>query len=267
MMLNKMRLSTKLAVGFGTPLVIVLAVTLVTYLNSREIMAQARAAHAEATESTSFAGLAHEMKLDVVQIQQYLSDVSATRGQDGLDDGFDEAAKRKGSFLAASAKFKEMFAGRSDAAGLGQLELIEQKLATYYEVGTTMAKAYTDGGPATGNKLMPKFDQASLELAAALDPFIKQQTTQSNDAMSAIVSSVHTLSTSVVWGTSFAVLLGAVLGVFITRGIVKPVTRIITALGQGAEQVDAASVLLVSDGRGLGRGFRQPGHRSGWVGP
>ncbi len=33
------------------------------------------------------------MKLDVVQVQQWLSDISATRAQDGLDDGFKEAEK------------------------------------------------------------------------------------------------------------------------------------------------------------------------------
>ena len=35
---------------------------------------------------------AHELKLAVVQVQQWLTDISATRGRDGLDDGFDEAA-------------------------------------------------------------------------------------------------------------------------------------------------------------------------------
>ena len=36
---------------------------------------------------------AHELKLSVVQVQQWLTDISATRGLDGLNDGFDEAKK------------------------------------------------------------------------------------------------------------------------------------------------------------------------------
>src|SRR5690242_20106348 len=32
-----------------------------------------------------------EVKFDVVQVQQWLTDVSATRGLDGLNDGFDKA--------------------------------------------------------------------------------------------------------------------------------------------------------------------------------
>ncbi|MEJ2034761.1 MAG: hypothetical protein P8X69_01100, partial [Maritimibacter sp.] len=33
-----------------------------------------------------------DLKLDVVQVQQWLTDISATRGLPGFDDGFDEAA-------------------------------------------------------------------------------------------------------------------------------------------------------------------------------
>lgn len=35
--------------------------------------------------------LADEMKLSVVQVQQYLTDISATRAQNNLDDGFEQA--------------------------------------------------------------------------------------------------------------------------------------------------------------------------------
>ena len=46
-------------------------------------------------------------ELQVVQVQQFLTDVSATRGQDGLDDGFDEAAKNREAFLAASDAIRD----------------------------------------------------------------------------------------------------------------------------------------------------------------
>ena len=40
-----------------------------------------------------------DIKLDVVQVQQFLTDVSATRGQDGFDDGFKEAEKFAKRFI------------------------------------------------------------------------------------------------------------------------------------------------------------------------
>lgn len=36
--------------------------------------------------------LAENLKLSVVQVQQWLTDISATRAAEGFDDGFDEAA-------------------------------------------------------------------------------------------------------------------------------------------------------------------------------
>ena len=50
-------------------------------------------------EYVPFAGTARQMKLDAVQVQQWLTDISATRGLDGLNDGFDMAAEHHQSFL------------------------------------------------------------------------------------------------------------------------------------------------------------------------
>lgn len=43
------------------------------------------------TEQVEMAFVAKALERDVIQVQQYLQDVSATRGQDGLDDGFKKA--------------------------------------------------------------------------------------------------------------------------------------------------------------------------------
>jgi methyl-accepting chemotaxis protein len=51
------------------------------------------AADTVANQSIALIQTAKEIELDVVQVQQFLSDISATRGQDGLDDGFKEAQR------------------------------------------------------------------------------------------------------------------------------------------------------------------------------
>jgi len=87
-------------------------------------------------ESAVFAGVAQQMKLDAVQVQQWLSDISATRGQDGLDDGFDEAEKSYHSFLVGLSKFKEMYDEENDSLMFsyydteGILVYIEDGIAT-----------------------------------------------------------------------------------------------------------------------------------------
>lgn len=56
---------------------------------------QENASHIDTTDGdvALFDQAAIQAKLNVIQVQQFLSDVSATRGQDGLDDGFKLAAE------------------------------------------------------------------------------------------------------------------------------------------------------------------------------
>jgi hypothetical protein len=53
----------------------------------------------DATEMTALALEAKDMSAHVIQVQQFLTDVSATRGQDGLDDGFKLALEHREAFI------------------------------------------------------------------------------------------------------------------------------------------------------------------------
>ena len=130
-------------------------------------------------------------------MQQWLTDISATRAQDGLDDGFDEAEKSSQSFLQGLARFRDMCRDENDEEGLAAMASLETAFASYYEQGKAMAQAYISGGPSEGNKSMAAFDQAAVELAASLDPFLAQQVDEFDVAMAGIVSSVAFLRVSV----------------------------------------------------------------------
>jgi len=85
---------------------------------------------------------AHELKLSVVQVQQWLTDISATRGLDGLDDGFAEAA-------ANAERFRELVAILISIAPEKRdyFEAMLPVFDRYYSVGQQMAQAYIDQGP------------------------------------------------------------------------------------------------------------------------
>jgi len=51
---------------------------------------------------------ASEMKIAVIQVQQWLTDISATRGAPGFDDGYSEAENWAKSYREKSRIFKEM---------------------------------------------------------------------------------------------------------------------------------------------------------------
>ena len=51
------------------------------------------------TQQVEMALVAKDMEREVVQTQQWLQDISATRGQDGLDDGFEQAQASRKAFV------------------------------------------------------------------------------------------------------------------------------------------------------------------------
>ncbi len=112
---------------------------------------------------------AHEMKLAVVQVQQFLSDISATRGLDGLDDGFEEAEANAKRFRALVKEIDRL----APELGVGHSDLI-QAFEAYYATGKRMAHAYVAGGPAAGNKLMGAFDATAEKLADRVDALLKK---------------------------------------------------------------------------------------------
>ncbi|MBF0333157.1 MAG: hypothetical protein HQL40_05835, partial [Alphaproteobacteria bacterium] len=115
-----------------------------------------------------------EIKADIIQVQQWLTDISATRGLDGLNDGFDEAKTYADSFAAHVAEAR----GQAKALGLPQvaavLDRMEKDFGPYYETGRKMAQAYIDHGPAGGNVMMGEFDTVAEKMGEALDALAKE---------------------------------------------------------------------------------------------
>ena len=194
------------------------------------------------------------MKLDVVQVQQWLSDISATRGLDGLDDGFDEAHNSSVSFSECLARFEAMFQEENNTDNLHKVTELRNAFAGYYEMGKTMAQAYVEGGPEAGNKTMADFDQAAAALTALLDPFVESQLDELDEAMASIESQVVLLGKAVSIAGIAALIIGVFLAFAITRSITKPINRIIANLTEGVEQVASASNQVSSASQSLAEG-------------
>lgn len=135
--------------------------------------AQAMSEQFKTYEKTSrqvlqLSALQKAMQINVIQVQQYLQDVSATRGLDGLDDGFANADENATQF------YKNMAAARSLAQRLGAKETLqaldEAKSAfpDYYTMGQKMAHAYVDEGPSGGNAHMAEFDAVAEKIQDAI---------------------------------------------------------------------------------------------------
>ena len=108
--------------------------------------------------------LAHDLKLDIVQVQQWLTDISATRGQDGLDDGFQQAETYALKFHEDLKEIQRL--APELRIGDGR---IENDFEAYYAAGKRMAEAYVRGGAASGNPMMSTFDKTAEKLASEVD--------------------------------------------------------------------------------------------------
>ena len=112
----------------------------------------------EADTQTELFEAMRNIQLDVVQTQQWLTDISATRGLDGLNDGIDVArtyAERLPDDIAAAKE-------AASKLGIGELlpvlDGVQKAYDPYFAAGLTMANAYIAEGPAGGNAHMSDFD-------------------------------------------------------------------------------------------------------------
>lgn len=105
----------------------------------------------------------NEIRFHVVQIQQWLTDISATRGLDGLNDGYDLAKKHYNAALTNIDVIEN-----TDAT-LVNLKELRGNLSRFHEQGVEMAEAYVSGGPKAGNPLMNNFDSAAEAVTASVE--------------------------------------------------------------------------------------------------
>ena len=163
-------IATKVILSAAVSLVLVILTALWTYHLSNEVHSLTRLVEDNGVVLTR---TAQQMDKDVIQIQQYLTDISATRGLDNLNDGFDQAEKSYQSFLSGLSIFENQYKNNNDAERLAEISRIRQLFDAYYLSGKQMASAYIKYGPAEGNKSMTLFDEQAEILSTTLTPFIE----------------------------------------------------------------------------------------------
>jgi methyl-accepting chemotaxis protein len=167
---------------------------------------------------------AHELKLAVVQVQQFLTDISATRGQDGLDDGLGEAEHYAVTFRTL---IKELI--KLDPDNARRYQQMLPAFEDYYTTGKTMAKAYVDQGPAGGNRNMPQFDEVADRLAQQVDGFLTDIQSQTSHVMTQQQNSVANARSAFIFGALLTTIIVVIIGYSIRQAIVR-IPQLLTAV-------------------------------------
>lgn len=194
---------------------------------------------------------AHQVKLSIIQVQQWLTDISATRGLDGLNDGFDEAENNADKFHELINELKILndqsveYYGQSLLVGMDAkkfFEDMETKFENYFEVGKNMAHAYIDHGPAGGNKSMASFDTAAASIASEVDMLMKMAREKSTLKLSEQYGRVG--QSNIYVAIASAILL-SILGYlfFVLYGVIGSISRV------------SAEVATIADGDLSGEPF------------
>jgi methyl-accepting chemotaxis protein len=239
---------TRILVGVALP--IVLFVGFAVWLGGQ--LGVVRQSMSDVSEQrVRFALLATDVDKKVVQIQQFLSDISATRGKDGLDDGFGKAQEIFDALNASLDQFEKYFTDTGETQSLKQLQAIRAEVLAYYSAGQHMAMAYVSDGPVAGNKLMPGFDSSSVNLQKALEPFVKSQM----DQMTAELASASAKSAQISDVALYIVAAAAVLAAIVAFVVVASITRPLAAALAVARDVASGNLdrKIETDGSEIGQ--------------
>jgi methyl-accepting chemotaxis protein len=213
-MFKTMTIRTRLSGGFGSVLVVFMGVLLMLGVQLGEVK---KGAEQIKDETLPYILVTDEMALSVSQVQQFLTDVSATHNPAGYKEA-EVAAQR---FLGGVAKFKTMYQRENDSQALKAMENIETRFKVFYALGKDMAGVYVAKGVDAGNGVMEKFDLESSGLNDAMGEFRSQQVKEAGDITTATGASVATLQRWMTGGSGTALLLALLIGFWITRSLMR----------------------------------------------
>ena len=117
--------------------------------------------------------LVNRIKYNVAQVQQWLTDISATRGAEGFDDGYAEAKKYQEFFLKDVANLQSLLREQDQKQLLNDLQHVSDAFTPFYSTGRKMASIYIKEGPIGGNKFMGAFDEKAASMIESLDTLEK----------------------------------------------------------------------------------------------
>ena len=184
-----------------------------------------------------------ELQLNITQIQQWLTDVSATRAAEGFDDGYAEAEAYFKKANVTLDRLIRMHKTLNEDQIVAELQQYKIDVKDYYDVGVRMADSYVKHGPDEGNKLMLELDPFAAKLSSILDKWItdhKNELAQSKKDITASIASFKIQSIML-----FAILLVAVMsGFFIINKVINEITKIDDYLDKLA-QLDFTSTLNI----------------------
>ncbi|WP_115672727.1 MULTISPECIES: methyl-accepting chemotaxis protein [Rhizobiaceae] len=208
------------------------ALTLSDYLTENQLQAGIDIFSAERRLSDQVLQLVRLQKtieLDIVSTQESLTDVSATQGKDGLDDGFQLAEESATALRQNVQELKLLATALGEPAIATQIGKVETGYFAFYDAGKRMAEKYVSGGPDAGNQMMGEFDGVADQLQAEVDAtdvlvddIVKKATANAEANFQKLTEEAQSLSILMKALIALGLISGAVLSYYLNRKALAP---------------------------------------------
>ena len=212
--ISQMSMRQKLMTAFGLVLLsFVLGLALLGWSMLRLV---------DSTRSLAEATLPHVMTVDDmnvqrVDVQQYFTDVAATRER----RAYEGARQAADGFLANVTKYRSAFEREGNVAGLERLARVESEFRRFDAAGRDMAETYLNQGTEAGNLKMQQFDAASQSIAKTLGDFRAEQLAEAESRVEATVGQAR----AALWVLAACGLCSVVLSMVAAVGLTRSMFR------------------------------------------
>jgi methyl-accepting chemotaxis protein len=221
-MFKQMQIRNQMLIGF---VLVVGLFELTLLLVGLKVSTQVTQVRQLAQHSLPFVLTVDEMDLMRSDVQQFLTDVSATHDPDGYRDA-EASAKR---FQAGIRKYREHYIQENDRSNLAKLDALEHSFNQFYELGKQMAKTYVDQGMAAGNLIMKGssgkdgFDKLSETLNAQMKELREQEVSDTTASADTAYASANQILYVMVIGSVCAAGMALLMALLIIRSVVSPI--------------------------------------------
>ncbi len=107
------------------------------------------------------------LKTDIIQIQQFLTDASATKNTGSINE-----AKQYYTDALQTLRTIERRLGTTDPLLVEKINILRKDLRQYFNIGVKMANAYITNGTEAGNAIMKNFDTITDRLAEEVEKMV-----------------------------------------------------------------------------------------------
>ena len=229
---TKLSIRKKIYTGYMIPSIIVVFTLGSILLHSSKLKRELLVL--EDTEMVLYTA-AKDLRYHAAQVQQWLTDISATRSLDGLNDGFDQAENHAVLAYEQMDTLAAVFGNAGMTAKVSEIREIRSHFIEYYNVGKLMAQAYIDKGPSGGNQMMAAFDEKASSLIESLVPTVDEIEVNFVQHMSDAYGGIKQMTFNIWIYCGLAILIGLFFMIMLAEVIARPIRHAVTGLTDIAE--------------------------------